>query len=145
MNVIPFAFEANAVRVIEDAGTLWFVASDIAKTLGYRDSHNLCRRLQDKEKRTHSVSTLGGTQGLTVINESGLYHAIIKSRLPVAEKFREWVTAEVLPSIRKSGTYGVKGGESSPTLNNSDLGRLVETLQEAWKHVETLSKRLERK
>lgn len=105
-NVIPFNFEGNPVRtlLIEDAP--WFVASDVAAALMYRDSFNMHRNLDEDEKDTHIVSTPGGDQEMMIINESGLYSAILRSRKDEAKRFKKWVTSEVLPSIRKTGGYG---------------------------------------
>jgi len=83
----------------------WFVASDVAKALGYRMASDMARRLDDDEKDTRSVRTLGGNQNMTVINESGLYNAILGSKIESAKAFRKWVTSDVLPSIRKHGMY----------------------------------------
>ena len=100
-----FDFEDNAVRVIEKDGEPWFVAADVARVLDFRDAFNATRVLDDDEKGTHNVSTPSGNQEVTMINESGLYHLVLVSRKPEAKKFRKWVTAEVLPSIRKTGMY----------------------------------------
>lgn len=100
-----FDFEDNAVRVIEKDGEPWFVAADVARVLEYRDAEVACRALDDDEKGTLIVCTPGGTQEMRGINESGLYHLVLVSRKPEAKKFRKWVTAEVLPSIRKTGMY----------------------------------------
>lgn len=95
----------NQVRVVVKDGEPWFVAADVAKVLDYRDAHSMVRVLDADEKDTHTVSTLGGEQTSTIITESGLYHAVLKSRKPEAIKFRKWVTTEVLPSIRKNKAY----------------------------------------
>lgn len=102
--IIPFTYEGNNVRTLttEDGEPL-FVASDIAKILGYRDAYNMTRRLDPDDKGTRPVSTPGGIQELTTINESGLYTAILGSEVEGARKFKRWVTGEVLPSIRKHG------------------------------------------
>lgn len=89
----------HEIRVVIRDGEPWFVASDIA------DAPNMSRILDDDEKGTHIVSTLGGNQEITIISESGLYHAVLKSRKPQAKAFRKWVTSEVLPAIRKTGRY----------------------------------------
>lgn len=105
--LIPFEFDAATVRVVEKEGEALFVAHDVALALGYRDTNGLTRWLDDDEKGTHSVRTPGGDQQMTVINESGLYSAILKSRKAEARRFKRWVTAEVLPAIRKHGRYEV--------------------------------------
>ena len=104
-NIQVFDFEDNAVRVVDIDGEPWFVAADVARVLDFRDAYNATRVLDDDEKGTHNVSTPSGDQEMTMINESGLYHLVLVSRKPEAKKFRKWVTAEVLPSIRKTGMY----------------------------------------
>lgn len=105
MNIIPFIFDTLPVRAVLRDGEPWFVAADVAAVLEYRDAPNMTRNLDDDEKGTQIVSTLRGAQEMTVISESGLYAAILKSRKPEAQRFRRWVTGEVLPSIRKTGSY----------------------------------------
>jgi prophage antirepressor-like protein len=104
-SVIPFSFNSNEVRTIVKDDAVWFVASDIAKALNFREAEKMTRMLDDDEKDTHIMGSLGGEQQTTIINESGLYHALIKSRKPEAKPFRKWVTGEVLPTIRKTGSY----------------------------------------
>jgi prophage antirepressor-like protein len=100
-------FNGTPIRVAEaDDGELLFVASDIAKALGYRDSNSLLRMLDTEEIKGYAnLSTLGGNQELAVINESGMYHAVMKSRRPEAKSFRRWVTSDLLPTLRKHGEY----------------------------------------
>lgn len=105
MNIIPFNFESKEIRVVEINNEPWFVATDVASVLEYRDAHDMTRILDDDEKGTQIMRTLGGEQSVSVINESGLYSAILRSRKPEAKAFKKWVTSEVLPSIRKNGGY----------------------------------------
>ncbi len=101
-----FDFKENAVRVVRaENGEPWFVAADISKFLGYRDAFNMTRILDEDETAPHTVSTPSGDQEMLIISESGLYHAILKSRKPEAKIFRRWVTQEVLPSLRRDGHY----------------------------------------
>ena len=95
-------------------GEPWFVAKDISGILGYRDAANLVRRLDEDEKDTQKTSTPSGDQEMTAINESGLYNAILGSTKPNAKEFKKWVTAEVLPSIRKTGGYLIARKDESP-------------------------------
>lgn len=110
----PFEFEGNKVRALADGDEVVFVASDIAKILGYRDAANLARNLDDDERGIHEVSTPSGTQNMTVLTESGLYRAILNREIayvkePEAQafvkRFQRWVTHEVLPQIRRTGGY----------------------------------------
>lgn len=95
--IITHQFQAEQVRVLEIDGEPWFVASDVARILGYRDAANLCRRLDDDDRGTRSVSTPGGEQRMTVVSEPGLYAAVLGSQVPGARDFKRWVTHEVLP------------------------------------------------
>ncbi|MFL0172471.1 phage antirepressor [Mycobacterium sp. SMC-13] len=105
-DVMSFAFDGHVIRAILVDGEPWFVAGDIARALGYRDAHNMGRRLAADEKGTHSVSTPGGTQVVAIVSEPGLYVAILGSQVEGAQKFKRWVTREVLPAIRHTGSYG---------------------------------------
>lgn len=113
----PFEFENNQVRALADGDEVLFVATDIAKILGYRDAAALTRTLDDEEKGTRPIGTLGGTQQLSVISEPGLYKAILQRQTRRMEievtkafvkRFQRWVTHEVLPSIRKHGIYATE-------------------------------------
>lgn len=105
-----FNFRSTEVRALVLEGEAWFVASDVAKALGYPEAKDMTRILDEDEAGRHIVpvrSENGVEQNreVTIINESGLYHAVLKSRKPEAKPFRKWVTAEVLPTIRKTGQY----------------------------------------
>lgn len=108
--------EFGEVRTVLIGDDVWFIAKDIAIILGYSDTQAMTRRLDDDEKGMQKIHTLGGDQNMSIINESGLYNAIIGSIRPEAKRFRKWVTAEVLPSIRKHGLYAV-----DELLNNPDM------------------------
>lgn len=107
-DLIQHAFHGQAVRVITDEmGEPWFVATDVAKILGYREAKDMTRRLDDDEKGRRSVPTLGGAQDVTVITEAGLYASILGSQVPGAREFKRWVTHELLPEIRRTGSYAI--------------------------------------
>lgn len=94
------------VRTLTVDGEPWFVGKDVADILGYSNSRKaLADHVDDEDKGVTKCDTLGGTQDLVVINESGLYSLILTSRLPSARRFKRWVTAEVLPAIRKTGKF----------------------------------------
>lgn len=103
--ITPFNFNDHAVRVLQIEDAPWFVATDVAESLGYKSPKDAASYLDDDEKGSAIVRTPGGDQKLTVINESGLYALVLRSRKPEARKFAKWVTSEVLPAIRKTGKY----------------------------------------
>lgn len=106
-HIQPFLFEAeHLVRVVGDDEDLWFVAKDVCAALEIVDVSRAVSRLDDDEKGATTTRTLGGAQEMLTVNESGLYSLIFTSRKPSARRFRKWVTAEVLPAIRKIGSYG---------------------------------------
>ena len=98
-------YESSEVRTVQVNGEPWFVLADVCKVLEISNSRNISSRLEPDEKGVTLVDTLGGTQQMTIINESGLYTVILRSDKPQAKPFRKWVTSEVLPSIRKHGAY----------------------------------------
>lgn len=99
--------EFGEIRTVVIENEPWFVGKDIAFVLGYSNSRKaIIDHVDDEDKGVTKCDTLGGSQDLTVINESGLYSLILSSKLPIAKKFKRWVTSEVLPSIRKTGHYG---------------------------------------
>lgn len=103
-NIIPFDFEGSSIRLLDMEGSPWFVAMEIAAILDYSDAFEMTKRLDEDEKQNRQIDGFG-PRGVTLINESGLYSAILGSRKPEAAKFKKWVTAEVLPAIRKTGCY----------------------------------------
>ncbi|AMG50591.1 phage repressor protein/antirepressor Ant [Enterococcus gallinarum] len=102
-----FNFEQNKVRTVLVNDVPYFVGKDIAEVLGYSKPRNAISIHVDVEDKQDAPiqGALGGKQSMTIINESGLYSLIFKSKLPNAKKFKRWVTSEVLPSIRQTGTY----------------------------------------
>ena len=96
-------------------GTPWLVAKDVCDALGI-DTSNLSKILDADERGTCSVQYTGQARNVATINESGLYSLIFKSRKPEAEKFKKWVTSEVLPAIRKDGVYAESCISLSPPL-----------------------------
>lgn len=99
--------EFGEIRTVEVDGEPWLVGKDVARALGYKDTVNALKSHVDEEdkKGGWQITTPSGVQEMTIINESGLYSLVLSSKLPGAKKFRRWVTAEVLPSIRRTGGY----------------------------------------
>ena len=95
------------VRILNVKGEPWFIGKDVAEVLGYAKARNaIAQHIDDEDKKVAPIQgNLGGTQEMTIINESGLYSLVLKSKLPQAKKFKRWVTSEILPSVRKHGAY----------------------------------------
>ena len=102
--------EFGKVRTVVVKDEPYFVGKDVAEILGYKDTVNALKAHVDEEDKTgwQITTPSRGTQTATIINESGLYSLILSSKLPAAKKFKRWVTSEVLPSIRKTGSYTAK-------------------------------------
>jgi prophage antirepressor-like protein len=103
--VIPLDWETHAVRMTMIRGAPWWIAADVCRILDIANPRDAVSRLDEDEKGVASTDTLGGRQNLAVINESGLYCLIFTSRKPEAKRFKRWVTHEVLPEIRRTGSY----------------------------------------
>ena len=103
--------------IVDDDQKIWFVASDIAKILEYKDATHMIRGLDDDEQSLRKVERLSGQGAVntTVITESGLYHVILNAKTERVKPFRRWVTEEVLPQIRKTGSYSVKPKVATPS------------------------------
>ena len=117
MSLIPFAFEGAPVRIVTQEDAPWFVLADVCRILEISNTGNASARLDDDEKTTIRLTdtlidqgfsnSTPGTQ-LTIISEPGMYRLVMRSDKPAAKRFQKWVVSEVLPSIRKSGGYGVQ-------------------------------------
>ena len=107
MSITVFDFESSKIEIIIIDEKPWFNASQVAKALGYT---NPAEALRDNVSAKYSQQLYLGRRGKKpiFINEPGLYHLVMKSNLPNAEKFQDWVFEEVLPSIRKTGSYSIK-------------------------------------
>lgn len=108
--------EFGEVRTVLIGDDVWFIAKDICDVLGLSDVSRAVEKLEDDEKLIRKIFVSGQNRNILIINESGLYTLIVRSNKPEARQFRKWVTAEVLPSIRKHGLYAV-----DELLNNPDM------------------------
>ena len=97
-----FSYNEKQVQI---NGEPWFVLKDVCDVLGISKYRDVVERLDEDERALVKVDTLGGVQNMIAVNESGLYNVILRSDKPEAKPFRKWVTSEVLPSIRKTGSY----------------------------------------
>ena len=98
--------EFGQIRTVMRDGEVWFVGKDVAEALGFTNSRDaIATHVFDDDKGVEIIDTLGGKQKMTAINESGLYALVFGSRLESAKRFKRWVTYEVLPTIRNTGSY----------------------------------------
>ena len=141
-NNIPqvFNFDSSPVRVVTIDGEPWWVAKDVCTILGINHARDALSRLDEDERGSVVVDTLGGPQSVGAINESGLWSLILTSRKPEAKAFKKWITSEVIPTIRKTGSYSI-----APPAPPKELTRL-EILQmavESEKLNQELTKQIE--
>lgn len=131
-NIQIFKYENNDVRTVALNGEPWFALKDVCAVLGMDTSQlkKVADRLEDDEKGRTQITTPGGMQESWVINESGLYHVILRSDKPEAKPFRKWVTSEVLPSIRKHGAYMTPQKIEEALLNPDTIISLAQQLKE---------------
>ncbi len=123
--------EFGAIHVEQINGEPWFVANEVAKILGYSNPRDaISRHVQGRDKGVVKRDTLGGTQEVAAINESGVYALVFSSKLPKAQEFQHWVTAEVLPSIRKHGAYMTEETLEKAITSPDFLIRLATQLKE---------------
>lgn len=100
------------IRVIDLDGEPWFVAADVCRALDITNVGNALARLDDDEKgsiRLTDVTSNGGNPNVSIVNEPGLYSLVLGSRKPEAKAFKRWITHDVIPSIRKTGSYTFDG------------------------------------
>lgn len=113
--------EFGAIRTLSIDNAPWFVGKDVAAALGYKEPTKATRDKVDTEDRGMSkIDTPSGMQSMVIINESGLYSLILSSKLPNAKKFKRWVTSEVLPAIRKTGSYSIEPIELTERITTKD-------------------------
>lgn len=118
------------VRTIERNGEPWFVAADVCKALEISDTWNALQRLEEDEKGACSISTPGGEQEMSIVNEPGLYALVLGSRKPEARAFKRWITHEVIPSIRKHGAYMTPETLEAAILNPDTMIKLCTALKD---------------
>lgn len=116
-----FKFGDKEIRVLSKNGDPWFVASDVCSALGLSNSRVSLLALDDDEKGVSSTYTIKGNQEVAIVSESGMYTLVLRCRDAIKPgtvpyTFRKWVTAEVLPSIRKAGKYEVTSSHQTPPV-----------------------------
>lgn len=147
-DVQVFGYEGKAVRTVLRGGDRawepWFVAADVCGVLELTDGRTSVNQLDEDERHTMPVTdSMGRKQEMTVINESGLYSLILRSRKPEARKFKKWVTAEVLPSIRKHGGYLTPSMVEEALLSPDTIIRLATALKQEREQRKALAAKVE--
>lgn len=138
-DLIPFDFKGTAVRVVVLDGEPWFVGGDVCFVLGYSNSRDaIAKHVREHQKRVSRIATPSGEQQATVISEGGLYRLLMRARTVLADQFQDWVTDEVLPSIRESGSYAVTKQlpEDYPKALRALAAEVEEKLQLAARNAE---------
>ena len=139
MQLQHYCYDGQEVRVVGTPERPEWVAKDVGDILGIVDLHTTLADIPDDEKGRHTVPTPGGPQEMVTLTESGLYRLIFKSRKPNAERFRKWVFSEVLPSIRKTGTYALEIKATTPTEVLLNQAKMMVAALEQLNHVQTVA------
>lgn len=140
--IIPYIFEGKPVRVTLWNGDPWFVLADLAEVFEIENSRDISARLSDHQKRVDTIDGDRGPRQMTIVSEGGFYKIAFQSRKPVAERVTNWVVDEVLPSIRKTGSYHADGRadflSAVEKLVEPIKGRFVEHDQQLTDHSDQL-------
>lgn len=139
MQVYTFNETDISIRIQNIDGNPWFVAKDLCNALELNDVRRAVEPLDDDEKLTGEILQSGQRRLMWLVNESGMYALVIRSNKPEAKKFRKWVTNEVLPSIRRTGSYTVqpaarRGRKARGELVNADILNLLWLIGESLNH-----------
>lgn len=143
MNQLTKVFNGHELRIIEKDNEIWFVAKDVAEILGYPNAPKMTRNLEEDEKLMTTMWISGQNREVTLINEAGLYSAILRSRKPEAKQFKRWVTHEVIPSIRKHGAYMTPETIEKALLNPDVIINLATKLKEEQEKRQQLEAKIE--
>lgn len=119
----PFHYGDEQVRTYEEDGEIWFIATDVARILGYRDAEKMTRNLEEDEVGTHIVGTRAGSRSVSTISLAGLFHVLNTARVEAVRPFKRWVNHEVLPSIYRTGSYSLPGATPAPNAGDLALTR----------------------
>lgn len=125
----PFHYGDEQVRTYEEDGEIWFIATDVARVLGYGDATHMTRGLDSDEVRLHNVETRAGSRSVSTISLAGLFHVLNTARVEAARPFKRWVNHEVLPSIYRTGSYSLLGAAPTATTSFEIQARVLDTLK----------------
>lgn len=131
--------EFGEIRTVTIDNEPWFVGKDVALALGYTNPQKAVRdHVEEEDRGMNEMDTPSGKQSIVIINESGLYALIFGSKLESAKRFKRWVTSEVLPAIRRTGTYGL------PQTTDGKIALLAQGYTEMFQKVGEVSDRVDR-
>ena len=119
----PFHYGDEQVRTYEEDGEIWFIATDVARILGYRSAPDMTRNLEEDEVGTHIVRMRAGSRSVSVISLAGLFHVLNTARVEAVRPFKRWVNHEILPSIYRTGSYSLPGVTPAPNTEDPALVR----------------------
>lgn len=136
-----FNFNQQQVRTVIKDGELWWIVKDICDILGLTNPTEVCKRVDDEDKYTLSITEGGsiGNSQFNIVNESGLYNIIFQSRKKEAKDFKHWVTSEVLPSIRKTGSFSIHTNQ----IDSNFLYQMAEAMKAKEKEIQLLKTKAE--
>lgn len=142
--IVSLDFESESIRTIWESDVPWFVLADVCKVLELTLPSRIAQRLdEDEVRQVLLMDRIGREQNTIVINESGLYAVILRSNKPEAKKFRKWITWEVLPSLRKTGSYSLSKAPEAELLR--EIQRLNEINERTNQKLDILIKQNEQK
>lgn len=125
----PFHYGDEQVRTYEEDDEIWFIATDVARVLGYGDATHMTRGLDADEVRLHIVETRAGSRSVSTISLAGLFHVLNTARVEAARPFKRWVNHEVLPSIYRTGSYSLLGAAPTATTGFEAQARVLDILK----------------
>lgn len=124
--ITKFNFNNNELStILDESGNPWFIAKDVASILEYSDPFEMTKKLDTDEVQNLQIAGFGN-RGVNIINEFGLYSSILRSNKTAAKVFKKWVTSEVLPAIRKTGTYS----QGQPSTDMPEILKAIAVMQE---------------
>lgn len=116
------------IRTVNKSGCIWFVASDVCRALCINNSRQALTRIDIDEKGVIENDTLGGKQTMAAVNEQGLYALVLSSRKREAKEFKRWITHDVIPAIRKTGSYSMLPQEQPLAISPKDMKALAKAV-----------------
>lgn len=144
--IVPFNFDGIQVRLIMDLwGNPWWVAADVCAVLGIRDVSDAVSRVDEADRGLTSIRSGGQNRQMLTVNESGLYDLVLDSRKPEARRFRRWIISEVLPSLRRTGSYSMVPKSFAEALElAAQQQRKIEAAQEKIAELEPAAEQFHR-